>query len=49
MRIGIDKISIYDYECSINPKLKEVVERANGVKEVASIKRELFSMTYNYT
>lgn len=49
MRIGIDKISIYDYECSINPKLKEVVERVNGVKEVASIKRELFSMTYNYT
>nr|DAR47974.1 MAG TPA: hypothetical protein [Caudoviricetes sp.] len=49
MRIGIDKISIYDYECSISPKLKEVVERANGVKEVASIKRELFSMTYNYT
>lgn len=49
MRIGIDKISIYDYECSISPKLKEVVERTNGVKEVASIKRELFSMTYNYT
>lgn len=26
-----------------------MVERANGFKEVANIKRELFSMTYNYT
>ena len=49
MRIGIDKISFYDYECSINPRLKDIVEKENGVKEVASIKRELFSMTYNYT
>ena len=49
MRIGIDKISFYDYECSIDPRLKEVVEKENGVKEIASIKRELFSMTYNYT
>lgn len=49
MRIGIDKISFYDYECSIDPRLKEIVEKENGVKEVAVVKRELFSMTYNYT
>lgn len=49
MRIGIDKISFYDYECSIDPRLKEIIEKENGVKEVAVVKRELFSMTYNYT
>lgn len=49
MRIGIDKISIYDYECSINPKRKDIIERENTIKESASIKNELFTLSYNYT
>lgn len=49
MRIGIDKISFYDYECSINPKLKDITERENTVKETASVKNELFTLSYNYT
>ena len=49
MKIGIDKISLYDYECSINPKRKDIIERENTIKESASIKNELFTLSHNYT